>query len=144
MDSPQLKINDMKLKSGKWKKLERETKNFLWFVAFVFASLVIVGNAKAELQDIQAPFFLRCGPTVEVYDFLERDYGEEPSFMAFTDSRSAVVWFLNDTASNFSLVKDDLDGTSCIFWSATCQYGECLQAAAKKSVPKFIQPEISR
>lgn len=136
----------MKLKSGKWKKLERGTRNFLWFVAFVFGALFLVSVTKAELQDIQAPFYLRCGPTDEVYEFLAKDYGEEPSFMAFTESRSAVVWFLNDTASAFSLVKDDLDGTSCIFWSANCESGECLQAAARISqdMPEFIQKEIDR
>jgi len=133
-------------KKEKWKKLERGTKNFLWFWVFVVASLVIVGNSKAELLDTQAPFYLRCGPTGEIYEYLAKDYGEHPSFMAFTESRSAVVWFLNDTASNFSLVKDDLDGTSCIFWSATCEYGECLQAAARISqdIPEFIQKEIDR
>ena len=134
------------MKSGKWKKLERGTKNFLWFASFVLVSLLIVASAKAELTDVQAPFFLRCGPTVEVYDFLEREYGEEPSFMAFTESRSAVVWFLDETASNFSLVKDDPDGTSCIFWSAICNHGDCLLAAARISeeIPEFIQREIDR
>lgn len=136
----------MKLKSGKWKKLERGTRNFLWFVAFVFGALFVVAVTKAEIVDTQAPFFLRCGQTVEIYDFLARDYNEQPSFMAFTDARSAVVFFLNDTASSFSLVKDDMDGTSCIFWSAACQPGECLQPAARivEDLPAFIKPEISR
>lgn len=136
----------MKLKSGKWKKLERSTRNFLWFVAFVFGTLFIVATVEAELLDTQAPFYLRCGPTAEVYGFLAKDYGEQPSFMAFTDSRSAVVWFLNDTASSFSLVKDDMDGTSCVFWSANCSSGECLQAAARISqdLPDFIPSEIDR
>ena len=134
------------MKSGKWKKLERGTKNFLWFASFVLVSLLIVASAKAELTDVQAPFFLRCGPTVEVYEFLAKDYGEEPSFMAFTDSRSAIVWFLDDTASTFSIVKDSVDGTSCIFWSANCEPGECLQAAARiyEETPEFLQREIDR
>ena len=87
--------------------------------------------ANAELSNLQAPFFLTCGPTGEVYELLKDQYSEEPSFMAFTESRSAIVWFTNDTASTFSLVKDDMDGSSCIFWGAKCEPGECLQPGVR-------------
>ena len=87
--------------------------------------------AWAEVRNLQAPFHLSCGPTGEVYELLKTEYNEEPSFMAFTESRSAIVWFTNDTASTFSLVKDDMDGTSCIFWGAKCEPGECLQPGVR-------------
>ena len=98
----------------------------------LLAALTIIPMvANAELRNIQAPFYLTCGPTGEIYESLKVEYNEEPSFMAFTESRSAIVWFTNDTASTFSLVKDDMDGSSCIFWGAKCELGECLQPGVR-------------
>ena len=82
-----------------------------------------------------------CGPTVTMYNSLLETHGERPVMLAFSQSKNAVVWFVNEEGTSMSVVVDT-PHRSCMIYSTKCLPGDCSFLA--EDLPEVLKEETEK
>ena len=125
------------------KRFFREHQGFLSFTAILLVFGLAAGASVAcaqELPDglkgemVEIPMI--CGPTVTMYNSLLETHGERPVMLAFSQSKNAVVWFVNEEGTSMSVVVDT-PHRSCMIYSTKCLPGDCSFLA--ENLPEILE-----
>ena len=121
----------------------RKYPGFLSFTAILLFLGLAAGASVAcaqELPDglkgemVEIPMI--CGPTVTMYNSLFKTHGERPVMLAFSQSKNAVVWFVNEEGTSMSVVVDT-PHRSCMIYSTKCLPGDCSFLA--ENLPEILE-----
>ena len=82
-----------------------------------------------------------CGDTATMYRSLFETHGESPVMLAFSHSKNAVVWFVNEEGTSMSIVVDT-PYRSCMIYSTKCLPGDCSFLA--ENLPEVLQEETEK
>jgi hypothetical protein len=82
-----------------------------------------------------------CGPTATMYNSLFETHGERPVMLAFSKSKNAVVWFVNEEGTSMSVVVDT-PMRSCLIYSTKCLPGDCYFKA--ENLPEVLKEEAEK
>ena len=127
------------------KSFFREYQGFLSFTAIILFLGLAAGASVAcaqELPDglkgemVEIPMI--CGPTATMYNSLLDTHGERPVMLAFSHSKNAVVWFVNEEGTSMSIVVDT-PYRSCMIYSTKCLPGDCSFKA--ENLPEILEEE---
>lgn len=127
------------------KSFFREHQGFLSFTAILLVFGLAAGASVAcaqELPDglkgemVEIPMI--CGPTATMYNSLLDTHGERPVMLAFSHSKNAVVWFVNEEGTSMSIVVDT-PMRSCMIYSTKCLPGDCFFKA--ENLPEILEEE---
>ena len=123
----------------------------LVMMLFALGASLSIANAQ-ELPEglngemVEIPMI--CGPTATMYNSLLETHGERPVMLAFSHSKNAVVWFVNEEGTSMSVVVDT-PMRSCLIYSTKCLPGDCsfkaenLPEVLKEAVENNISPKVS-
>jgi len=89
---------------------------------------------KYNLEKFDREIEVTCGPTLDVYEVLDKYYGEKPVAMALNDIQEAMVWFTNEKGTTMTIVMDFPNSVSCMMFSGECAEGECFIQNARVEI----------
>ena len=116
------------------------------FLLVMFLFALGAGLSVANAQDlpeglngemVEIPMI--CGPTATMYNSLLNTHGERPVMLAFSLSKNAVVWFVNEEGTSMSVVVDT-PYRSCLIYSTKCLPGDCSFLA--ENLPEVLKEEV--
>ena len=118
------------------------------FVLVMFLLAIGAGLSVANAQElpeglngemVEIPMI--CGPTATMYNSLLKTHGERPVMLAFSHSKNAVVWFVNEDGTSMSVVVDT-PMRSCLIYSTKCLPGDCSFLA--EDLPEVLKEETEK